>query len=239
MKPPDLSWPDYVRYGIGNRLSRWGERLNIHWLTYNPLRFRAFHEEALRNAPAVIAAIRAVFPNAQRVLDVGAGSGAYAAEAIRQGLETLACEHSSHGRRMARRQGVDCRPFDLTREPPADLAGRFDLVWCFEVAEHLPPALGDRLVAFLASQAPVVVFTAAHPGQGGTGHINEQPRGYWIERFSSQGMHLDAAASQALAEGFLARGAKAKWLSENVLVAVTAGDTGRQGQSLERRRGDC
>lgn len=43
-------------------------------------------------------------------------------------------------------------------------------------------------VAFLGEAAPLVLFTAAHSGQGGQGHINEQSRAYWIDRFEKHGM---------------------------------------------------
>jgi hypothetical protein len=55
-----------------------------------------------------------------------------------------------------------------------------------EVAEHLAPALAPRLVSFL-STFPLVAFTAAPPGQGGTGHINEQPKSYWEALYHENG----------------------------------------------------
>lgn len=218
VKSASLSWSTYVRHGLGRRLSRLGERLGIHGLIYNPLLFRHFHEMAVASAPPVIDVIAGQYPQARFYADVGAGSGAYAAEAARRGLGVVACEHSPTGRRWAVRQGVDCRPFDLTREPPAAMPTGIDLSYCFEVAEHLPPELGDRLVRFLAELSPIVIFTAARPGQGGTGHLNEQPKAYWIERFTRSGMRHVPDESQALAEGFARRAVPSTWLIENVLV---------------------
>ena len=117
MKPKNLKWSAYIRIGIGRRLSLLGERLNIHWLIYNPIHFMHFHESALSNAPGVMRTFEALFPNAKSYVDVGAGSGAYAAEAQRRGRRVLACEHSPKGRRIAAKQGVDCRPFDLAKDP--------------------------------------------------------------------------------------------------------------------------
>jgi hypothetical protein len=42
-------------------------------------------------------------------------------------------------------------------------------------------------VVFLSNLAPVVVFSAAQPGQGGLGHVNEQPTDYWIDLFEKEG----------------------------------------------------
>lgn len=119
---------------------------------------------------------------------------------------------------MAAKQGVDCRPFDLNLTPAADLPKIFDVAYCFEVAEHLPAPLGERLVTFLASLAPVVVFSAAHPGQGGTGHINEQPKHYWIERFQHAGLTYQIAMTEQVAAGFESHKVPGDWLKANVLV---------------------
>lgn len=225
MKPSWMPWTQYLRAGAGRRLSMLGEQLNLHWLVYNPLLFRHFHEVAAASAPTVIKLIRNTFPDARRLVDVGAGSGAYAAEAKRQGCTVVACEYSNTGRRWAAKQGVDCRPFDLNRDPPTDLEGPYDLAYCLEVAEHLPPSLGDKLVSFIAGLAPRAVFAAAHPGQGGTGHINEQPKEYWIERFERLGMKPQPAESEALASGIANSGIVARWLADNVVVLARSIDS--------------
>ncbi len=68
-----------------------------------------------------------------------------------------------------------------------DLGRAFDLVECLEVAEHLPASRADSLVADLVRHAPMVLFSAATPGQGGENHVNEQPCSYWQRRFASHG----------------------------------------------------
>jgi SAM-dependent methyltransferase len=75
---------------------------------------------------------------------------------------------------------------DLADPLPSGL-GTFDLALCLEVAEHLPPERADGLVADLCSLSKRVVFSAAIPGQGGTGHVNEQWPAYWVERFAAHG----------------------------------------------------
>lgn len=192
-----------------------GARFDIPWLVYNPLVFRYYHRMAKMNAPGVMGAFAEVFPDARSYVDVGAGSGGYAAEGVRRGWHVVACEHARAGRAMARRQGVKAYRFDLERDPPSDLAGPFDVAYSFEVAEHVTPQLGDALVRYLARIAPTVVFTAARPGQGGIGHINEQPREYWIERFAAEGLAYDAEGTSAMHAGFLARGVGA-WLADNL-----------------------
>ena len=67
---------------------------------------------------------------------------------------------------------------------------RFDLAMSVEVAEHLQPASAEVFVASLAKLAPAIVFSAAIPGQGGTGHINEQWPGYWANLFAHHHYHV-------------------------------------------------
>lgn len=64
---------------------------------------------------------------------------------------------------------------------------KYDLCLCLEVAEHLPEKVSNWLIAFLCSQSDLVLFSAAIPGQGGTGHINEQWQTWWAEKFKANG----------------------------------------------------
>jgi len=70
---------------------------------------------------------------------------------------------------------------------PLDAGRRFDLALCLEVAQILPPEAAGRLVRDLVALADVVLFGAAIPGQGGTGHRNEQWPSYWAELFAASG----------------------------------------------------
>jgi SAM-dependent methyltransferase len=218
------------------RTSRLGERRGIDRLTYNPLQMWAYHRLAVCDAPPVMAALEEVFPGARRLADVGAGSGAFAAEAQRHGHSVEACEFALGGRLYARWQGVRCYGFDLRREPPARLGSGFDLVYCFEVAEHLPADLGDHLVRFLAQLSPVMVFTAAPPGQGGLGHVNEQPCEYWIERFEREQARYDDQVTARLRATFRERGVHARWLVDNVMVFAYGQQRHRHAPDRRTRR---
>jgi len=133
-------------------------------------------------------------------------------------MHVTACERGLVGRLYAKQQGVDVRPLDLTREPVAVVDGPFDLAYSFEVAQQLPEPLGYRLVEFLSRQAPLVVFSSAQPGQGGTEPINLRPKSYWIERFGRTSMTYSERSSHALAERFSAEGVVGHWLIDNIIV---------------------
>jgi hypothetical protein len=77
---------------------------------------------------------------------------------------------------------------DLTR--PTSLDRNFDLAVSLEVAEHLPPECAEIFVRFLCSLAPAILFSAAIPFQGGTGHINEQWPEYWALKFYDFGYQV-------------------------------------------------
>jgi len=110
------------------------------------------------------------------VVDVGCGSGVWAAQAGALGID----DHLGvDGHTPPGSLRIDPDRFvahDLTT--PLELGRRFDLVLCLEVAEHLPPEAAD---------VPAVLFSAAVPGQSGEHHVNERWPDYWSERFAARG----------------------------------------------------
>jgi SAM-dependent methyltransferase len=210
-----LAW---LLFLIGTAISRLGERLDVPWLVYNPFLFGWFHLVSVRVAPGLYRALQAAFPDAARFADVGAGSGGMAAYGRRLGLDVVACEYSPIGRLLARIQGVPSMPFDVRADSRRILGAEADLAYCIEVAEHMPAELGERLVTFLGEAAPYVMFTAAPPGQGGQGHINEQPREYWIDRFEKTGMTYLPELTDRLRQDLSEHLRYGLWISENAMV---------------------
>ena len=143
--------------------------------------FRYIDAGSAASAERVVPIINDLF-KPQSVLDVGCGAGAW----IRTWAQYLEASELL---------GVDGTEQDLAPvgfkvvdlEQGFNLGQRFSLVQCLETAEHLPACSADGLVASLARHGELVVFSAAQPGQGGKNHVNEQPPGYWIEKFSRQG----------------------------------------------------
>lgn len=72
-------------------------------------------------------------------------------------------------------------------EWPGSVGSKFDLAICLEVGEHLNPDRADFLVSLLCNSSDTVLFSAAIPFQGGTGHINEQWQSWWAEKFYDNG----------------------------------------------------
>jgi SAM-dependent methyltransferase len=119
------------------------------------------------------------------VVDVGCGSGLLLARLARSGAEVLGVEGSRAALRRVN-PSVPVVRANLERGVPA--VGVFDVCLCLEVAEHLRPRSGPRLVAGLAALSDTVVFTAAQPGQPGTSHLNTRPKEYWRSLFAGAGL---------------------------------------------------
>jgi hypothetical protein len=84
-------------------------------------------------------------------------------------------------RRMLKIANDRFMAFDLKK--PIQINRKFDLVVSLEVAEHLPDESARTFVQSLTRLGPVILFSAAIPFQGGTGHLNEQWPDYWANYF--------------------------------------------------------
>ena len=113
------------------------------------------------------------------VLDIGCGKGEWVHTFVAHGVdEAFGVDISSPEGHRFMKHDLRC-PLDLNRD--------FDLAMCLETGEHLPEDAADTLVDSCTRHAPTVVFSAAVPGQEGTGHINCQPHEYWHEKFAARG----------------------------------------------------
>jgi SAM-dependent methyltransferase len=101
----------------------------------------------------------------QSVLDVGCGTGVWLSVFREHGVDDiLGIDGPWIEPRQQEIPEVFFRECDLTR--PVALERTFDLALCLEVAEHLPAEAAPGLIESLTALAPVVVFSAAIPGQG-------------------------------------------------------------------------
>lgn len=207
-------------------LRRVGRRLRApalpHDAIYTSAYFAQLDVTAMASADAIATSITRRF-EPRSLVDVGCGTGALLDAVRRHGVSALGLERAAAARAICRGRGVVVRDFDLEGDEYSG-SDRFDVAVCLEVAEHLPPRAGDRLVHLLCALSDTVVFTAATPGQGGTDHVNEQPHDYWIARFARLGFALDARASDAIRAEWRSAGT-APWYHHNALIFRGASDT--------------
>jgi SAM-dependent methyltransferase len=118
---------------------------------------------------------------------------------------------------------------DLTQQ--VELGRRFDLAVSLEVAEHLPAASARVLLATLTGLAPVVLFSAAVPGQYGVHHINEQWPSYWASLFAEHKfVPIDVVRPRIWGMTGVA-----SWYVQNTLLFANSDElTGVTGLQVER-----
>lgn len=143
--------------------------------------------EAVTSARAIAQLMLKRFPSIGSVADVGCSIGTFLNAFMKEGVTTI--------------QGFDAHWVDQERLviPPesfrtVDLAKglgpvekRYDLLISLEVAEHLPVENASDFVRDLTERSDLILFSAAVPGQGGVGHVNEQWQSYWRDLFAERG----------------------------------------------------
>lgn len=152
---------------------------------YQDAFYDAHRDGAIRSAQ-MVAPLVLDLVNPQSVIDVGCGTGDWLSVFAKSGINDY--------------QGVDQNWVNLDSlqiprekfkeqdlEKPFSLPRQYDLVMSLEVGEHLAPECAASFVHTLTSLGPVVLFSAAVPGQGGVHHVNEQWPEYWARLFVAEG----------------------------------------------------
>ncbi len=163
-------------------------------LVYDRRYFQAI-DEVHRPLYRLLADAVAELVQPSSAVDVGCGTGLVLSRLQERGVEVRGVEGSRHAIELS---GLEDRILKANLERGVPRLGRFDVCFCVEVAEHLPPRSARPLVEGLASLSDVVVFTAAPPGQGGSHHVNEQPQRYWEDLFAESGFARDGAGEATL-----------------------------------------
>ena len=157
----------------------------------NPIQYsnelhRKYRERTVAAAEAAADLVHGLLPHIRSAVDIGCGHGYWLKAFVERGVsEYLGLDGDYVDRSQL---AIPADHFRAVRlDQPFQLEGRYDLAICVEVAEHLPAAAADNLIPVLCGAAPVVLFSAAIPGQPGDHHINARPHKYWRERFARQG----------------------------------------------------
>jgi len=140
------------------------------------------YAEALASAQVIVPLLLKAY-RPQSVVDVGCGAGAWLSVLWGCGLRDLLGIDEMPEKLL--RPPVPYMKHDLTRPVPS--LRRWDVALTLEVAEHLDADSGERFVDTLCSLSDTVVWSAASPGQGGPGHINERWPSEWLPLFAAHG----------------------------------------------------
>ena len=152
------------------------------------------------------------------IVDVGCGAGSWLKAFAENEIGEL---RGYDGDYVDRR----CLLIDAERFTPIDLSqafsidGHYDLAICLEIAEHIPPRNAPHLIEELVRAAPIILFSAAVPGQKDPGHVNEQWPAYWRSLFALHDYVLLDPLRPRLRDD-----RRVKWCyRQNILVFAKAG----------------
>jgi hypothetical protein len=123
-----------------------------------------------------------------KVLDAGCAMG-FLVEALRaRGVDAEGLDISAYA--IDKVEGPargHCRVASLTDPLP----GRYDLVVCIEVLEHMPPADAQAALANLCAHTDDVLFSSSPFDVAEATHVNVLPPEGWAELFARQGFLRD------------------------------------------------
>jgi len=126
---------------------------------------------------------------------IGCGTGRSLDYFLSKGIDAIGIEGS--GKVISKAKHPErILHYDLNHE--LSLHRKFDLLWSYEFVEHIHPKFVHRLMKTFSRHSDTVVISAAHPGQGGDGHFNEQPAAYWIELFRNEGYEFNREKTDLL-----------------------------------------
>lgn len=123
------------------------------------------------------------------IVDVGCGLGAWLSAFQQEGVnDVFGVDGEWIDRAELELAPEQFQSSDLRQ--PLQIGREFDLALALEVAEHLPVECAETFVDSLVRLAPVVLFSAAIPFQGGMAHLNEQWPDYWAALFERRGYRV-------------------------------------------------
>lgn len=152
------------------------------------------------------------------VIDFGAGIGSYLESCDNHNVKCAGLEISPAALKYTP-EHIRNRIFYLDCTKPIGYWGVFNTVISFETAEHIEPSGTNQFVENIIScTGGHMLFTAAPPGQLGTGHINLRPRQFWIEQFTKE-LKYDEDLTKDISDNWRILGAP-DYICNNLIVCT-------------------
>jgi SAM-dependent methyltransferase len=165
-----------------------------------------------KSAQQVIPIVQQFVP-IRSVCDVGCGVGTWLRAFLEAGVQDIVGLDGYYvDKDLLEIPGSSFHEADLRQ--PLRLDRSFDIAMSIEVAEHLPESRSISFVEDLTRLAPVVLFSAAIPRQGGTAHINEQWQSHWAAIFAQ----YDFVTCDVLRPLIWNNADIARWYRQNILL---------------------
>lgn len=116
------------------------------------------------------------------IIDLGCGPGMYSEFLNQNGFFCDCCDGNPHTIELSKHK---CFIQDLSID--FDLQKKYDCVLCLEVGEHIPKLYEDILIDNIIKHTEkLIILSWATVGQGGHGHVNEQPNEYISKKFENK-----------------------------------------------------
>ncbi len=178
-------------------------------------------QDSLTSAEIVVPLVLSMIdPPPKSVVDVGCGLGAWLSVFQRNGIkQTLGIDGDHVTRERLMIATEDFLATNLSQ--PFDPGRTFDLAISLEVGEHITHSNVRNFVHSIANLAPIVLFSAAVPCQGGVNHVNEQWPEYWQSLFAEVGFVMsDPIRKQKAVWG---EPRVCYWYRQNMFLLVSRG----------------
>ncbi len=139
------------------------------------------------------------------VIDYGCGIGVYLESALSKGITKL--KGFDIGGEYVKKYTENCvQPFieylDCTKPI---LTEKYDCVISLETGEHIETQFSEAFIQNIINSTDTfgtILYSAAQPGQGGTGHINCQTKDFWISIFNKHGFVYDENLTRVITEAW-------------------------------------
>jgi SAM-dependent methyltransferase len=122
------------------------------------------------------------------VLDAGCAMGFLVEELRKRGVDASGVDVSDYAISQVHESAADhCSVASLTEK----LTGRYDLITCIEVLEHIPPAETDVAIANLCAATDRLLISSTPGDYGEPTHLNVLPPEAWAAKLAQQGFIRD------------------------------------------------
>ena len=130
--------------------------------------------------------IRSLRP--RTVLDAGCAMGFLVEALWDRGVQAYGIDISSYAIGQVRR---DIRPYCRVASLTEPIAGRYDVVTCIEVLEHMSEADAMAAMDHLTAVTDVILFSSTSTDLEEASHINVRQPIWWLEQFQRRGFVPD------------------------------------------------